>query len=45
MLERADAISLDYDVPVTSLVRVGHNAARAILETSSERDCHLIVLG
>jgi len=45
ILQRAHAISLAYDVPVTSLIRVGHNAARAILETSSERDCDLILLG
>jgi len=32
-------------VPVTTLVRIGHNVARAILETSRERHCNLIVLG
>ena len=35
----------EHGVPVTSLVRIGHNAARAILETSRERKCDLIVLG
>ena len=32
-------------VPATSLIRIGHNAARAILETSREKECGLIVLG
>lgn len=32
-------------VPTHALIRVGHNVARAILETSSERHCNLIVLG
>lgn len=35
----------EHGVPATSLVRIGHNAARAILETSRERKCDLIVLG
>jgi amino acid transporter len=33
------------DVPMTSLVRIGHNPARAILETSRERHCDLMVVG
>lgn len=45
VLEQAHQLALEYDVPVTSLVRVGHNAARAILETARERHCDLIVLG
>ena len=45
ILEQAHSKALEYDVPVTSLVRVGHNAARAILETARERHCDLIVLG
>lgn len=45
MLEQAHAAALNYDVPVTSLIRVGHNAARAVLETARERDCDLIILG
>ncbi len=45
ILEMAHAAALKFDVPVTSLIRVGHNAARAILETSRERDCGLIILG
>ena len=32
-------------VPAHALIRVGHNVARAILETSSERYCSLIILG
>lgn len=33
------------DIPTHVLIRVGHNVARAILETSHERHCGLIVLG
>ncbi len=32
-------------VPLTSLVRIGHNAAKAILETARERDCDLVLMG
>lgn len=45
ILETAHAIARQHGIPVTSLVRVGHDAARAILETASERDCDLIVMG
>ncbi|MCA9816364.1 MAG: amino acid permease [Cyanobacteria bacterium HKST-UBA01] len=45
ILEQAHTAALEYEVPVTSMVRVGHNAARAILETARERNCDLIVLG
>jgi len=45
ILEQAHGTALNYDVPVTSLVRVGHDAARAVLETARERDCDLIILG
>lgn len=45
ILEIARERALERDVPVTALVRIGHNAARAILETSRERDCDLIILG
>ena len=37
--------AIELDVPTTSLIRVGHDAARAILETAQERHCDLIVLG
>lgn len=45
IMELAYATALKYKVPVTSLVRVGHNAARAILETARDRDCDLVILG
>ena len=45
LLERARAQSLERGVPASSLVRVGHNLAKAILETSHQRDCDLILLG
>jgi len=44
-LEIARARARDHGVPITSVVRVGHHVARAILETSREHDCDLIVLG
>ena len=34
-----------YGVPVNALLKIGHNAARAILETARERHCGLIILG
>ncbi len=45
VLEHAHAEAQKYGIPVTSLVRVGHNAARAILETARERQCDLILMG
>ncbi len=34
-----------YGVPVSSILKIGHNAARAILETARQRNCGLIILG
>ena len=45
ILEFAHSHASKYGVRVTSLVRVGHDIGRAILETARERDCNLIVLG
>jgi len=45
VLERAHAAALAYGVPTTSLVVVGHDIARAILETARARDCDLILMG
>lgn len=45
VLELAHENAQKHGVPVTSLVRIGHNAARAILETARERKCNLIILG
>ncbi|MFC2075543.1 amino acid permease [candidate division KSB1 bacterium] len=45
ILELAQSCAKNYGVPLISLVRIGHNAARAILETARQRDCDLIVLG
>ncbi|MBN4056432.1 universal stress protein, partial [Rhodothermus sp. AH-315-K08] len=44
-LEVAHAEAQKHGVPMTSLVRIGHNAARAILETARERQCDLIFMG
>jgi len=45
MLELAHRVAGNHGVPTRSLIRVGHNAARAILETASERNADLILLG
>ncbi|RMG21297.1 MAG: amino acid permease [Bacteroidetes bacterium] len=45
ILDIAHRAAQKYEVPITSLLRIGHNAARAILETARERDCDLILMG
>ncbi len=45
LLDRARARAAEKGVSVTSLVVVGHNVAKAILETAHSRSCDLIVLG
>ncbi|MDH3530798.1 MAG: amino acid permease, partial [Acidobacteriota bacterium] len=45
ILEPAHERAAGLGVPITTLVRIGHNAARAILETARERDCELIIMG
>lgn len=45
ILEVAHQCAKAHKVPITSLLRIGHNPARAILETARERDCDLIVMG
>ena len=45
LLERAHASAQKRNIPTTSLIRVGHDAARAILETARQRDCSLILMG
>ncbi|MFC1563548.1 amino acid permease [candidate division KSB1 bacterium] len=45
ILEQADSIAKNKNIPVTSLVRIGHGRARAILETARERECDLIIIG
>lgn len=45
ILDAARRRARKHDVPMTSLVRIGHNPARAILETSRERECDLMVVG
>lgn len=45
ILELAHTTAQGYGVPVTTLLRIGQNAARAILETSRERNADLILLG
>ncbi len=45
VLEQAHKEAQKYNLPVSSLMLIGHNAARAILETSRERECDLILMG
>ena len=45
VLETAHQISSELGVPMTSMVKVGRNVARAILETARERGCDLVVIG
>jgi nucleotide-binding universal stress UspA family protein len=45
ILELAYDCAKKHGVPMTTLLRIGHNAARAILETARERECDLIIMG
>ncbi|MCY3822675.1 MAG: amino acid permease [Nitrospinae bacterium] len=45
ILEQAHVRAKSHGVKVSSLVTIGRNPARAILETARERHCDLIVLG
>ncbi len=45
MLKKARKYAEQHGVSAHALIRVGHNVARAILETSNERFCDLILLG
>ena len=45
LLERARQVALARGVGVTTLVRIGHSASRAILETAAERSCDVVLLG
>ena len=45
ILEKARRRARHHGVPSTSLIRIGHDAARSILETSREREANLIILG
>ena len=45
LLDRARQRVADHGIPVSSIIRVGHNAARAILETARQRGASMVVLG
>ena len=45
LLERARSRALQHQVPITLLIRVGRNVAQAMLETSREQNCDLIMVG
>ncbi len=44
-LKQARKFAESLGVPAHTLVRIGYNIARAVLETSSDRFCNLIILG
>ncbi|MEM1118946.1 MAG: amino acid permease [Bacteroidota bacterium] len=44
-LKQARNFAEKLEVPAHTLVRIGYNIARAVLETSSDRFCSLIILG
>lgn len=45
ILDLAHKTAQKYQMPITSLLRIGHNAARAILETAREHHTDLILMG
>ncbi len=45
LLLKAHSYARELGIPMTSLVRVGHHVAKAILETAREKKVDLIVLG
>ena len=45
ILEAAEKEARKYNVPTISVLRIAHNAARAILESAKDRQCQLILLG
>ncbi len=45
LLDFAQTQGEQCNVDVTAILRIGHNAAKAILETAREYHCHLIILG
>ena len=45
ILQKSHELAHERGVPITSIICVGHNTARAILETSREQSCDLIILG
>ena len=45
ILDIARRTASDYGTPITSLIRIGHDVARAILESARERECNLIIMG
>ena len=45
VLERIQSLEASVGVPVSSEVRVGHNVARAVLESARERRADMILLG
>ena len=45
VLRRARNLCDELGIPAHGLIRVGHKVAKAILETSSDRHCDLIIIG
>lgn len=45
ILDMAHEEARKYGVPTSSVLRIGHNTAKAILETAHEKHCNLLLLG
>lgn len=45
LLQKAEAIGHDWEIPVHTQVRLAHDAARSILEAIEERQISLLILG
>jgi amino acid transporter/nucleotide-binding universal stress UspA family protein len=45
ILEAAHHIATENGVPITSVIRVGHNIGKAVLEAARSKNCNLILLG
>ena len=45
LLDQAEKAAQTHGIPISSLLRIGQNPARAILETAREKSCNLILMG
>jgi amino acid transporter/nucleotide-binding universal stress UspA family protein len=45
IMEEAIAVGKEWDVPVRTMIRIGHHIGRAIIDSARQRDANLILLG
>ncbi|MFQ5593977.1 MAG: amino acid permease [Anaerolineae bacterium] len=45
IVEEAIAVGKAWDVPVRTMIRIGHHIGRAIIDSAQQRDANLILLG